>query len=214
MVKVKVTAVTDLKNSDLIDVIQNTVDVMTGDPVFATPSPSLGVIQTALDNLDALEVESQNRARGVVALKRTARATLIALFKELCLYINFTLRNNPNAGDVIAALGLEVAQTGGHPVGTPEAPVNAKSEVSEEPGSIDLSWEAPQGGRGVHSFVIEITDGSDTPESVWRQVATSTTTKYCVSGLDRGNFYSFRIRAVGAKSVYSAPSEATTCVAG
>lgn len=170
-------------------------------------------MQAAITNLRELDIESQNRERGIVADKRTARETLNGMFKQLCLYINFTVRNYPNAEDIIISLGLEVAKTGGHRVASFAAPVNLSSAVSSEPGGIQLEWQVPS-QRGIHSYVVEIAEGGDTPDAQWSMFATATGTRLKATGLVRGNFYAFRVRSVGAGSVYSAPSEVTTCVAG
>ena len=59
-----------------------------------------------------------------------------------------------------------------------------------------------------------VADTADVENANFRILATCTTTKYTASGLQRGKFYSFRIRCVGAKSAYGVVSEVTTCMAG
>lgn len=212
MVRIKTSSITSLATRTYCDKIQNTLNLLASNPTWATPNPPLATIQSSLTQLSALETQSQNGDRSVIAQKRTARIVVNQQFLLLCDYLAFTVREAVNAEELINGIGLEVAKKPtGHPV--PELPVPSEimSRVSQEPGGVDLRWESAS--RGVHTFQIEMCDGFDTAGSNWRIIANSSKMKHTVTGLQRGSYYSFRVRCVGAGASVSEPSPVTTCLA-
>jgi len=208
MIKIKTTAFTELSNSDFGTktqvLINNTVA-----PVFPTPSPSLAVIQAALESYMSLVTAASGGERSLIQARNDQRVVLTALLIDLSAYVAYTVRNSPTAKQQAESTGFVVAKKGGH-VGELEIPGDLESAVSKEPGAVSLKWKSVYGAS---SYVIEMVQGTATPTSVWEEVVTITKTKYKTTGLNPGQFYSFRVRAVGAAG-YSEPSDVATSVVG
>ncbi len=209
MIRIKITDITERNNADYAVKIHEILDLMAANPgTFPTPSPALADIELALETFTNLMVAAENGDRIKIAQRNEQRTVVTGMVINLAGYVAYTVRNAPNAKTLIESVGFVPAKTKGH-VGELEIPEDLQSAVRQEPGSVALKWKAVY---GANSYVIEITQGNG-PSAVWDEIATVTRSKHNVMGLTPGQFYSFRVRAVGAAG-YSEPSDITTSVVG
>jgi len=164
---------------------------MTGNPLFATPVPSLANIQLKVDDLvDALsDAESGNH--NAVATKNTLFRELKLMITQLAAYVQ-GISNGLQA--TIESAGFEVITKGG-PIGPLEKVTAAAAKTSDFTGQLDCTWDKVV-GKGL--YVIEKNAGDPNNEQLWHFAGYSTKTKFSVTGLPVGSVNWVRISAVGA----------------
>src|SRR5207342_3258540 len=78
---------------------RNVVTMMTGNPAFVTPYPTLASLTTALDTLGTTTEAAMDRSRQAIATRNAARAVVLSLLRQLSAYVQ-----SHSVGDVAALL--------------------------------------------------------------------------------------------------------------
>ncbi len=195
-----------LTSAALVEKGRNTVTMLTGNATYATPTPTLAAITAACDKLEAANKEVLfNGGKVSFEAKRVAVVVLEALLKELAGYVQAI-----SGGDKakILSAGFDVRKSA-EPVGTLPAPQDLIAHISELTGTIDLDWKRVGGTR---IYQVFMTTGDPTLSTGWTKVAMGTKTRIAISNLKTGQFYSFRVNAVGVAGE-SAMSETAIAMA-
>jgi hypothetical protein len=187
------------KKSDeaLISKARNVISGMTDNSSFTTPTPTLAVVQAAVDAFtNALDV-AQSGGTYEKAFKNQKRQEVIDLMHSLANYVlfiangdklvaqssNFTIAKDPSpAPDVTPALNLELRD-------------------GFNSGEMYLKFDRVPGSR---SYVYQITQHPLTDASVWKSI-TGTVKRATFSNLEVGKRYVARVMAIGinGQGVYS-----------
>ena len=73
---------------------RNVVTMMTGNPAFTTPFPTLATVTTALDTLETAAEAAMDRSRVAIANRNAATAAVLSLLRQLAAYVQ-----SPSVGD-------------------------------------------------------------------------------------------------------------------
>ena len=163
---------------------QNVHDAINGNVHFATPSPSLIVIQSTIDDFNTAyqaRVTSQGGKVNVAAVK-TARKILDRMLSNVCAYVNnIANQNEATEGAVIDSSGFPRKSVNG-PVGRLPAPNKLRAKIAKTipSGSFWALWEKVPGAS---SYFVGITGDGNYSHSF-----TTTKAKAIVEGLTPGAF--------------------------
>jgi hypothetical protein len=156
---------------------------MTGNANFITPFPTLVLLQTAINNLNAA-LNAQQKGNKLSTQKvKDARYQLQRLLRAMAAYVEFT------SNDVVAVALSSGFSTSTHTTGS-RAPLTAIHSMYS--GQIDLR---AKGVAGAGSYLFQFTQ---TPlnEASWTTATIIKQVKHSVPGLTPGVMYWFRVVAV------------------
>jgi len=197
----------NLSVNDFISKAQTIVNSMTGNPVFATPNPSLATIQTLIDNLDDanIEVELGNYTQ------LTARNDFHAVLGDSLAVLGNYVENIANGNrQILESSGFDLAKTPERS-GILPAPIAMDAQLTGISGQVQLKWQPV---KGAQSYIVEATTGNAAdPNAQWVMLGVCTRARFVAGNLTPALFYSFRVCAVNWAG-NSAPSEPATSVIG
>jgi hypothetical protein len=185
-----------LKVPALITYVGNVVKMMTGNAYFPSPAPSLAALTLSIAAVSAAESATLTRAKGAVAARNTAKATLVTQLQQLRGYIQTTADADPeNGAAIIQSAGIAVRKT----------PVRAPRVFTAEPGPTTGSVKLVAGAAARRaSYEWEYSpDGGKT----WIPATPTLQARTVVTGLTAGATVQFRYRGVTRTGVvdWSAP---------
>ncbi|MBK8614626.1 MAG: fibronectin type III domain-containing protein [Flavobacteriales bacterium] len=179
-----------ITSSALVEKGRNCVKMLTGNPAFTTPVPTLASITAACNALDAAnQAYDFTRSRLDKEARATGFAALKLMIKELGGYVTALSAADK---DLILSAGFEVEKSR-QPIGKLPAPVDVRADVTLYPGRIDVRWK---GVAGRSFYILEMREDVDGAQ--WEQVLLTTKNRYTAEGLTSNSLYSFRVTAMGA----------------
>ncbi len=164
------------------------VDSMTGNQYFDNPSPTLAEVTTAKDELSAAYSKALGGGLELKATQRTKDAVLKALLRSLCNYVNGVAQGDEN---IVLSSGFEASKIP-ESVGDMPQVTEVFGVGSDGKGMVTLKWKWIYGAK---SYVVEM---SEDGVAFKPELTTTRSTKVEIKGLVIGQFYYFRIAAVGA----------------
>lgn len=177
----------------LVDRGRYHVTMMSGNPAFPGPQPSLAEVTQACDQLDLFSQTYQfTRGRLDLAARNEAHAHLRMLIISLAAYVQTTCGGD--RGTALSA-GFETKRKR-----SPSEPMTAPGDVRASrtayPGTIDLRWAAVKHRK---IYAVYYTDGDPGQPEGWTLLL-HTSKNYCtVTELVSDVQYTFRITALGAQ---------------
>jgi hypothetical protein len=202
MAKVKL----NLNNLPDVQVIQRANEIktaMTGNAAFATPTPTLTAVGTAITTAQTALTASDNAAttsKQATANKDTAVDALRGLIMQLATYVELTA-----AGDEakILSAGMDV-RSARAPSGTPDTVSNLSVTAGDNAGELDLQWDPVAGAKSyeVHTSPDPVTASS------WTSQPTVTKSKTAARSLPSGTRVWTRVRAINTagQGAWSSPA--------
>lgn len=157
--------------------------------IYATPSPTLPVIQAALDDFSAALAAAADGGPSATSKKNNLRLILVGLMRQLASYVAVACK-----GDMTNLLlsGFPVQKPVRTPVGTLPAPQNLTVTHGMLSGEIDAKVN-PVFGASTYNWTCT----ANTPGAV-PQTAQTTAASYAFNGLTPGVSYTITANAVGA----------------
>ncbi len=191
----------------LVGKARNSVTMMTGNPAFATPNPSLASVTAAADKLEAAD-DTYNFTRSKLALtdRGNAFADLKNLYRDLGAYVQVASEGKK---EVIESAGMDVVRRP-EPPALPPAPLNVMATATIYHGEVLVRWGASKGRR---IYKLYQTEGDPSLETGWELIAETGKNRMLVKGLERFKTYSFRVVAVGAAGESPASDAASATAA-
>ncbi|MBL7981551.1 MAG: fibronectin type III domain-containing protein [Flavobacteriales bacterium] len=182
---------TGLNAEALIAKAEYVEGMMASNANFPTPNPSIATVTAAREALVAAVAQAESRAIADIAVRNALTSVLREHLVNLARYVN-----NVAGGDVEKALssGFELAKRP-EPSTKLEAPMGLEVRLSDFEGCLNLNWKPVEDARMYQVYMCE-GDPSD-PKAVWTVVAVSSRTRTRISELTPGQFYSFRVTALG-----------------
>jgi hypothetical protein len=170
--------------SALITYALGLVTALTGNAHFATPSPALADITTAIGDLQTAQA-NLSRTKGAVAARNDKKEALVQLLQELRAYVQKTADADPENGAAIV-------QSSGLPAR--KAVVHKARVFAARPGASSGSVEvlAPVAARRASYEWQFSTDGGKT----WTESAPSMRARTTISGLPVASMVQVRFRSV------------------
>lgn len=169
----------------LLNVARHIVDVMTGNPSFPAPVPSIAEVAAAVADLETAEVETGLRTRGAATVRNEKRAVVVALLTRLKAYVQGVADGDVDgAPAIIEGAGMNVKRK----VSATKPPFEVKTgRVS---GSVRLVARAA-GDRAAYEWAWS-TDAGTT----WHVAPTTTQASTELAGLPVATTCSFRYRVL------------------
>ena len=172
------------KNADLINIAQVIAKVMTGNPNFPNPQPTVAVMTAGVNDLVAAENGAKLRTTGAAALRNSKKAALVTLLEQWRMYVQSTADANPeNAANIIQSGGVMLRR---NPV---RKFLGFHAKLGTAPGSVKVV--APAAARRASYDWQYSIDGGKT----WVELPQTLQTKTTVSGLPTMTTVQFRYRA-------------------
>jgi len=185
-------ALTGLSPAKLVERARAIIAAMTGNAVYTTPVPTLAVVTTATDAVEAADTAVLNNGGKQDYLTRDLRAQeLRDLLTLLGSYVQVTSGGDP---EKILSAGYPTRKPA-EPVGPMGKPGDLRATANKLVGVIDLRWKSVKGRM---FYEAQINDVDINVEVNWKPLKNLSDNMYKVTGLESGKAYSFRVRAVGA----------------
>lgn len=183
---------TGATETTLVGMGRTHVTMLTGNPAFTTPQPSLASITTACDELAAAN-EAYDFNGGKLELEARAKAyrTLKELIRELGGYVQSLCQGSK---ELILSAGFNVRKRS-EPIGELPAPQNVRAQVTVYPGRLDVRWDAV---RGRSMYQLWMTSGDPNEAAGWSLLLQSSRNRHVVEDLVSNTVYTFRVVALGA----------------
>ncbi len=168
------------------------VTVMTGNPNFTTPTPTLASITTAVNNLETAYNAALSGGKVLTATMRDKEVILSGLLIQLSHYVEAAANGSET---IILSAGMDVrAQAGGRRI------TGFTVQKGEMPGEIKLI--TPSLAR--HAYVWQMVEDplpvetpETDPEHTWEQIGISTTASFIKDSLEIGKKFWFRVANIG-----------------
>jgi hypothetical protein len=169
---------------------QTIVTSMTGNTDYPTPSPTLAVVQAAVDAFNVAIANAANGGTELTATKNAKRNELAALLRQLSYYVS------ANCGGDMAKLlssGFPAQKNSRTPIGplpAPVAPILTQGVLS---GTLDAST-TPLTGAYTYNWRLALASAP----GVYVQTAQTTAASTSFASLTPGQTYNVEVSAVGS----------------
>jgi hypothetical protein len=183
--------------SQLIMFVRNVITMMTGNPDYAAPSPTLPVVTTAVNDLEVKAQAALNGGKVEMAARRAAEATVLSLTRQLGNYVESAANGDL---ETLIGSGFEAVRAPSPSV-IPDVPANPRLGYTKSSGELMFRFA---GGYNVKNYSIQHAESVDGP---WIDDDLSTSSRVLLTGLTPGKIYWARACANGAagSSDYCAP---------
>ena len=162
------------------------VTSMTGNANFGTPSPTLAIITTNVNALEAASIAAKGGGKDETANMRAKEAVLDLSLKLLGYYVEIIASANPaNAEAIVLSAGIDLRSKGGNFMHGFE--VSATGNVGE----VRLQREGV--GHGTYEYQMSIDISMD---ANWHRIYSGTRNRFVKSGLVSGTRYYFRAAGI------------------
>ena len=183
-----------LNPQETIELTNQIITMMTGNPNFGTPNPPLATITTQKNTTGTSITAYDTSKAGTDALLVTRDAnvaTLKGLLTQLVGYVE-----NVSGGDAakIQSAGMGVRASTSAPVGVMTQVLELVLSEGDFDGTLDVFWKPV---RGAMSYEIQISADPPTLTS-WAPKMTASKSSATLEGLTSGAKVWSRVRAVGA----------------
>ena len=172
----------------LIEFIRNVITLMTSNPNFTTPSPTLAAVDTAVTQYESLVQEASNGDRIVIAARNAAKGGLLSLVRQLAAYVQGQANGNRA---VLLSSGFKATRLPATP-SLPGVPVGPVLLAGPHNGSLFFRFRLD---RNTRNCSIQLADAADGP---WTDWGLSTRSKVLLEGLTPLRSKWARARANGA----------------
>lgn len=180
-----------LPSADLVEKGRNHVRLMTGNPSFPDPSPSLSQIAAACDALEAANLRCESNGGRLDTWHRNEqRAVLCGLIRRLAGYVSAVAQGN-HAIVLSAGFTCKKRRQPSTPMAPPPQVVAVRAVL---PGCIDVRWGAVKGRR---LYRVWINDDDPSRSERWRLLTQTTKNHLRAEALESDRVYAFRISAIG-----------------
>ncbi|MFZ4798600.1 MAG: fibronectin type III domain-containing protein [Bacteroidia bacterium] len=184
-----ITGFTKFTDPELDVVGQRIVTKMTGNPNFATPTPTLKEVDDAKTAYETALTTAANGNTNDTDIKNKKRSVLEDLLHRLGLYVELTA-NGDEA--ILFSSGFDL-QKEKAAVGVLPKPENLKVSMGANPGTIKLVVNSI---ANANSYVFEYTLAPVTNDSKWIILPISKA-NIEITGLVSGQQYAFKVSGVG-----------------
>ena len=179
---------------EVIELTNQIVTMMTGNPNFGTPNPPLATITTQ-KNLTITSITGYDTAKAATDTALVTRDASVTTLKNLLTQLAGYVEN-VSAGDAvkIQSAGISVRASSTAPVGPMTQVLELVLSEGDFEGTLDVVWKPV---RGAVSYEIQISADPPTPTG-WIAKMTASKSSATMVGLTSGAKVWARVRAIGA----------------
>ncbi len=171
------------------------VVAMTGNPVYATPTPPLATITAACDAAESAEIAvTTNGGKQDHIIRNERLEELKELIRELAGYVQAVSQGDE---EKIASAAFATRKLP-EPSGVPPAPGNLRVRITTKPGELSIRWGGVEDRR---IYQLQINDSDPLVEANWTLLLMLSKNFHTATGLISHKAYSFRVCAVGADGI-------------
>ena len=174
--------------SHLITFLRNLITMITANPAYPTPTPTLAAFTAAVDDLQAKTQSAMNRGRTEVTARRAALRATLTLAKQLASYVQTNC--NSDLG-TLQSSGFNAIRSRSPSV-VPATPGNPRLEYNGISGTLIFKFGGDSNSR---NFSVQ---HSENPVGPWTDHGLSTSTRVRLEELTPGKTYWARSRANGS----------------
>ena len=190
IVKPSVSFLTYDSDAQLIVDVQAILTLMAANTaIYATPSPTLAVIITALTNFRNALAAAADGGIALTAAKNTARAALVALVRNLGSYVQVTCNNNL---DNLLLSGFQPQSNSRAPIGILPAPAGLTVTLGARSGELNAAV-APVYGAAIYNWEVMVQGQTTVLQKAQTTAASST-----FDNLTPGTAYAIVCNCVGS----------------
>ncbi len=187
--------------------VRNTITMMTGNPAFVNPVPSLATVTGIVDKLDAaVQAYDFTRSRLDKDKRDDLFQELKDTYKELGSWVQAESKGDR---DLIASAGFETEKER-TPIGELPAPGNVKAKATPFNDRLEVRWSAV---KGRNMYYLYMCSGDPNEEANWKLAFATTKNRVLVNDLTPYTTYYFRVTAQGAAGVSPASDVAKAVAA-
>ncbi len=167
---------------------RNLIAMVTGNPAFPTPSPTLAVFTAAVDDLDTTTQSAMNGGRVELAARRASQAAALSLARQLGNYVE---SNCDGSLETLLSSGFDAIKAP-TPKVVPGIPGDPRLGYNGTSGQLLFRCK---GSSNVRNFSVQRAENADGP---WTDQPLSTKSSVVFEGLTPGTKYWARARANGS----------------
>jgi hypothetical protein len=165
-------------------------DSMNGNPVFVAPSPSLAILKSVTDALEAAFIERQSGAHKAVATMHTAEELFDKVMTAMGAYVDNIAQGSEV---IIVSAGMQVRRAKSS-VGIPVKVENLRGFPADVLGVIHLRWKRVYGKKSYNIYMKMDGEGDEQ----YRLAVQSTKASVTLEGLKSAQYYWFRVETLGS----------------
>jgi len=187
-------------DTDLIAFVRNVVTLMTSNPLYPSPQPTLSAVTGSVNAFEARVHDAIDGGRIAIATRNAARVDLLALLRQLAAYV----QGNCGA-DVLGIIGSGFDPVRAPaPAGALPPPQNARLSRTDASGELLLRFDRV---ANAVNYSIQTAAAADGP---WEDWDLSTASRVMIDGLTPGTVLWARACANGSAgaSDWSGPATA------
>ena len=184
-----------LPDALLIAFVQRVISMMSGNPAFATPSPTLASATTLLNNFITACNNAADGGKTLTAIKRQERALLTAALRLLASYVE-DISNNDEA--VLLSSGFDIYSGPFAPRPVPDAPQNLRLKDGVISGTMNVQVAV---NRIANVYELRYTTDEFGPNARWTNLPVSTSSKMTITGLQPGATVWVQVRCINSQGV-------------
>lgn len=195
-----------IKPSDLLARAIRIETMMTGNPVFDDPIPSIAELTAAREELETRITAASRGDRTAIAHRKEQEEVVKTILKKLGNYVQI---KSSSTSEILSS-GFDVRSKNA-PILSLLRPASLHAVRSDKEGVVELNWKPVRGGN---QYIVEksikdpITDVAE-----WVHLGYSTRSKFFVKNLEPGVYYWFRVRAIGSAGMSPFSDPATVMAA-
>jgi hypothetical protein len=177
-------------DNQLIGSVQNAITGLTDNASFATPTPSLTMVTTALSAFTVALADAAKGGKELTSIKDAKRAELVSLMRQLGSYVTVT-----SGGDMTKLLssGFPYQKPIRTPIGVLKAPDGPVLKQGVKSGQFEVSV-VPIYGAAAYNWRVALASAPNT----YVQTAQTTAGRHMFEELTPGEVYNVEANAVGA----------------
>ena len=157
IVKPSISFLTNDSDALLITATGSIITAMTGNTNYATPLPTLAVVQTAWDAFIAALADAASGGLTLTAIKNDKRAELVAWLRQLASYVQVTCKGDLT---ILLSSAFPIQKPQRFPIGVLPAPTGLTITLGSRTGRVERQRGA-YAGRGHLQLAGDVCHAAD-----------------------------------------------------
>lgn len=194
--------VASLNPRSLVLFTRKLINRMTGNANFPTPTPDLADLQLKLDEFYALAVAAEDGSRRDRVARDTSGTELKEMLRILANYVAMVAAGDAN---IILSSGFDI-RSEAEPNPPLTIPAALKAMRTSHSGVVNLDWNPVP--NALTYRIMMTTNDPNLANAEWTSAAITSKSKAEISNLSPGQYYWFKVQAIGrtGMSGYSDPA--------
>lgn len=187
-------------DTNLISFVRNVVKLMTKNPQYPTPKPTLATVTVSVNGFEQKVNAALDGGKIAISARNAARVELLSLMRQLAAYVQGNCNSNLTA---LLTSGFDAVRAPSR-VGVLPAPLNPSLGLTRRTQELLFKFRRV---KNAVNYTVQIADSANGP---WKEYDLPTATRVTITGLTPGQTYWARACANGSAgpSEWTAPTSA------